>query len=95
MTDNTRPDDDIPALVAEEMRQARIANIPVDDQPRYVADRIRLRIAGSVEYTRKRSMSPSARAAEIKRRFRGDNIEELAKDFDLTTRRVRQILNEK
>lgn len=95
MTDIARNDDDIPSVVEEEMRQARIANIPLDDQPRYVADRIRLRIAGRVEYTRKRAISPSQRAAEIRRRFTGNNIDELAKEFDLTTRRVKQILFEK
>jgi hypothetical protein len=95
MTDTARTDDDIPSVVEEEMRQARIANIPLDDQPRYVADRIRLRIAGRVEYTRKRAMSASQLAAEVRRRFTGDNIDELAKFFDRTPRRIRQILFEK
>jgi Mor family transcriptional regulator len=95
MTDTARTDDDIPSVVEEEMRQARIANIPLDDQPRYVADRIRLRIAGRVEYTRKRAMSPTQRAAEIRSRFTGNNIDELARDFDLTTKRIRQIVNER
>lgn len=87
--------DDIPTVVEEEMRLARLANIPPDDQPRYVADRLRLRIAGRVEYTRKRSMSPAQRAAEIRRRFTGNNIDELAREFDLTTKRIRQIVNDR
>lgn len=95
MTDIARTDDDIPSVVEEEMRQARIANIPLDDQPRYVADRIRLRIAGRVEYTRKRAMSPAQRAADIRSRFTGNNIDELSKETGLTPRRIRQIVNER
>lgn len=95
MTDTTRTDNDIPSVVEEEMRLARLANIPADDQPRYVADRIRLRIAGRAEYTRKRSMSPAQRAAEIRRRFTGNNIDELAREFDLTTKRIRQIVSDR
>jgi hypothetical protein len=88
-----RIDDDIPTVVEEEMRLARLANIPADDMPRYVADRIRLRIAGAVSYTRKRQGSPAQRAAEIRRKFTGDNIAELAREFDLTPNRIRQIVN--
>lgn len=90
-----KENDDIPSLVAEEMHRAQIANIPLADQPRYVADRIRLCIAGSNDYVRKRALSPAARRAEIKRRFTGDNIDDLARDYDLTPRRIRQILAEK
>ena len=86
---------DVPMLVAEEIRLAQIAQIPATDQPNYVADRIRRRISGCLEYTRKRSMSPSARAAEIKRRFDGSNAAELAREFDLSMRRIQQIVNKR
>lgn len=91
----TNATEDIPALVAEEMRAAQLANIPLSDQPKYVADKLRLRIAGTVEYTRKRPLSPAHRAAAIRNKFTGNNAAELAKEHDLTPRRVKQIVNGK
>lgn len=93
MTNNTN--EDIPALVAEEMRAAQLANIPLSDQPKYVSDKIRLRIAGTVEYTRKRALSPARRADDIRKKFTGNNVAELAKEHDITPRRVQQIVNGK
>lgn len=93
--ENIKTDDDIPSVVEEEMRLARVANIPIDDQPRYVADRIRLRIGGCYDYVRKRALSPAARRAEIRRKFTGNNVDELAAEYDLTVRRVRQIINDR
>lgn len=93
--ENIKTDDDIPSVVEEEMRLARVANIPIDDQPRYVADRIRLRIGGCYDYVRKRTMSPDQRKSEIRRRFTGNNVAELASEFDLTHRRIRQIISGK
>lgn len=86
--------EDIPTLVAEEIAAANQAGIPSSDQPSYVADRLRHRIAGSAEYTRKRAMSASQRHVEIRAKFNGRNVEELSREYDLTPRRVRQILSE-
>lgn len=86
---------DIPTIVAEEIRLAQLADIPATDQPGYVADRIRSRIAGCREYTRKRQMPPAVRAAEIRRRFDGTNIAALSVEFDLSQRRIGQIVNSK
>lgn len=91
----TTPAEDIPELVYQEMQAAQASNIPPADQPRYVADRIRQRIGGAHEYTRKRPMSPAQRAAEIRRRFNGRNLPELAKEFDLSLRRAQQIVFQK
>lgn len=93
MTINTT--EDIPDLVAQEMRAAQLANIPLPDQPKYVADKLRLRISGTDGYVRKRPLSPARRAADIRRRFDGANIPELAKEYELTLRRVQQIVNGK
>jgi len=93
MTINTT--EDIPDLVAQEMRAAQQANIPLPDQPKYVADKLRLRISGTVEYTRKRALSPARRAADIREKFTGNNVSELAKEYDITPRRVQQIVNGK
>lgn len=84
--------EDIPSIVAEEIAAAHQAGVLPTDQPSYVANRLRQRIAGSAEYTRKRPMSPAQRSAEIKRRFNGRNFAELAREFDVTQRRVRQIV---
>lgn len=89
-----RSPEDIPEVVAEEIAAAHQAGIPPPDQPAYVADRIRLRIAGSVEYTRKRPLSPARRAELIVARFDGTNARALALEFDVSIRRVRQILND-
>lgn len=90
---NIKTDDDIPNLVAEELRQAQAADIPPIDLPRYVADRIRLRIGGGYDYVRKRTLSPDQRKSEIRQKFTGNNFTELARTYDLSVRRIRQIVN--
>lgn len=86
--------EDIPTLVAEEIAAANHAGIPNSDQPSWVADRLRHRIAGGAGYIRKRALTPSQRCAEIKAKFNGTNIDALALEYGLTPRRVRQIVNE-
>lgn len=93
MTTIESTSDDIPSLVAQEITAAHKAGIPATDQPGYVADRIRHRLSGSDLYIRKRALSPSARAKEIRDRFNGRNIGELADAYNLSARRIRQILN--
>lgn len=89
----TAPAEDIPALVEQEIIAAQAANIPPADQARYVADRIRHRIGGGYEYTRKRPLSPSQRRAAIKAEWKGNNLDALAAKWNLSTRRIRQIVN--
>lgn len=86
--------DDIPSIVAQEIAAALQAGIPSSDQPSYVADRIRHRLSGADLYVRKRALSPADRAREIRTRFNGRNIGELAAAYNLSARRVRQIVNE-
>ena len=86
--------DDIPTIVAEEIAAAQRAGIPEADRPSYVADRLRYRIAGSADYVRKRALPPRQRRAEILTRFNGRNLADLAREFDISVRRVRQILSE-
>lgn len=97
MTNIDRIDEnqDTPDLAEEEINQALIANIPLSDLAKYVADRIRLRNSGATCYIRKKPMSPQRRKEEIKRKFSGKNISELAKEYDLTTKRIRQIISGK
>lgn len=87
--------DDIPTIVADEIAAAHRAGIPIADQPEYVKDRLRHRLSGDVGYIRKRDLSPQARRAEIRRRFNGKNLRDLALEFGLTPRRVRQILSDR
>lgn len=87
--------DDIPTIVAEEIAAAHRAGIPESDQPSYVADRLRNRIAGDVAYTRKKRMTPAQRAEQIRTRFDGRNVIELAREFEVTPRRVRQIVSDR
>lgn len=89
----TAPAEDIPELVALEMVAAQAANIPLIDQPRYVADRIRLRIGGGYEYIRKSSMSPAQLRESIKKEWRGNNVTELSLKWNRSARRIRQIVN--
>ena len=87
--------DDIPTIVAEEIQSAHQAGIPPSDQPSYVADRLRYRIAGDVAYTRKKRMTAAQRAEQIRTRFDGRNVLEPAREFDITPRRVRPIVSER
>jgi len=87
--------EDIPTIVAEEIAAAHQAGIPPSDQPDYIKDRLRYRIAGNADYVRKRDLSPAQRKHEIRRRFNGKNLRELASEFDITPRRVRQIVSER
>lgn len=89
---NEEINNDIPDLVAAEILAAQQAGIPEIDRPAYVADRLRLRLAGSVEYVRKRALNPAKRAEDIRRRFNGHNQAELAREYKLTLRRVQQII---
>lgn len=89
----TAPAEDIPALVEQEIIAAQAANIPPADQARYVADRIRHRIGGGYEYTRKRPLSPAKRAEAIRGEWRGNNLDELAKKWNLSTRQIRRIVS--
>lgn len=86
--------EDIPSIVAEEIVAANKAGIPPVDQPSYVADRLRMRIAGTEQYVRKRKLSPSERAQQIRQRFTGRNVAALAVEYNLSPRRVRQIIRE-
>jgi Mor family transcriptional regulator len=94
MTTSTRSTDDIPSIVAQEISAAHQAGIPTLDQPDYIADRLRHRLSGSDLYIRKRALSPTDRAREIRARFNGRNIGELAGLYELSDRRIRQIVNE-
>ncbi len=85
-------DEDIPSIVAEEIGAAQRAGIPPQEQAAYVAERLRFRIAGTVQYVRKNQMSARQRCAEIRRLFNGCNKRELAKQFGLTQRRIGQIV---
>lgn len=86
--------EDIPTIVAEEIVAAQRAGIPANDQPGYVSDRVRFRIAGSLQYVRKTRASPAERRAAILRDFDGRNYAALAAEHGLSERRVRQILDE-
>jgi len=94
MTQYAETADDIPSIVAQEISAAHQAGIPSHDQPGYVADRLRHRLSGSDLYVRKRALSPTERAREIRARFTGRNIGELAMLYQLSERRIRQIVNE-
>jgi Mor family transcriptional regulator len=86
--------DDLPTIVADEIAAAHQAGIPPADQPEYIKDRLRHRLSGDVGYIRKRDLSPHARRDAIRRRFNGKNMRDLALEFGLTVRRVRQILRD-
>ena len=93
MTTATAPDNDILDLVAEEIAAAQVAGIPACDLPKYVVDRLRLRTQSCYQYIRKRALSPTRRAAEICNRFTGTNGKDLAAEYNLSLRRVEQIVN--
>ncbi len=85
--------EDIPSIVAEEIDAAQRAGIPPCEQSTYVADRLRFRIAGTEQYVRRRSLTPAQRAEEIRKSFNGRNARELARAYQVSVRRVQQIVN--
>lgn len=84
--------EDLPSIVAEEIAAAQQAGIPLLDQPNYVADRLRYRIAGTDLYVRKSRLSAAEKRELLKREFTGNNLAEAAAKAGVSPRRARQIL---
>lgn len=64
-----------------------------DDAAAALVERVLMRLGGGHLYLpKKRTESPRARHQEIRARFKGDNVAELAREFGLTARSVRRIV---
>ena len=91
-TDNADP----VAVIEQEARAVALSfgvSAP-DDAAAALVDRVLMRLGGDRLYLpKKRSESPRARHQEIRNRFKGDNVAELAREFKLTPRSVRRIVN--
>ena len=87
--------DDLGAVVEEEFKAALDRGIAENDLPAAVADRVRQRMAGHIGYVRKRKLSPAERQRRIVQEFTGNNAAELAKKYELTVRRIGQIISSK
>lgn len=91
-TDNTNP----VAVIEQETRAVALSfgvSTP-DDLAAALVERVLMRLGGGQLYLpKKRAESPRARNQEIRARFRGDNVAELAREFGLTARSVRRIVS--
>lgn len=91
-TDNTDP----VAVIEQEARAVALSfgvSTP-DDAAAALVERVLMRLGGGQLYLpKKRAESPRARHQEIRARFRGDNVTELAREFGLTARSVRRIVS--
>lgn len=91
-TDNTDP----VAVIEQEARAVALSfgMAAPDDVASALVERLMLRLGGDRLYLpKKRAESPRARHQEIRARFRGDNVAELAREFGITARSVRRIVN--
>ena len=86
-----------PVTVIEQETRAVALSFGVstpDDLAAALVDRVLMRLGGDRLYLpKKRAESPRARHQEIRARFRGDNVAELAREFGLTPRSVRRIVS--
>ncbi|OGB68583.1 MAG: hypothetical protein A2486_16105 [Burkholderiales bacterium RIFOXYC12_FULL_65_23] len=91
-TDNTDP----VAVIEQETRAVALSfgvSTP-DDLASALVERVLMRLGGGQLYLpKKRTESPRVRHQEIRARFKGDNVAELAREFGLTTRSVRRIVS--
>lgn len=98
MTDIDTPDASDHALdiIEEEARAvAQCFGVPVpEDAASMIIDRIIARLAGSNIYIPKKSLRDRSRIRRhIRLRYTGNNIRELAREYDMSERWVRKIVN--
>ena len=76
-------------LVAEGMEQQRAKEVGLR-----LAEHVRVEWGGQAQYIpRGTSYACSLRDFEIFEKFRGDNYDQLAREYDMSEMRVRQIIN--
>lgn len=95
-------DDDYPetlGLIANAAYTWLTTRLQLEHQPAAeaalsIADTVRKEIGGSLQYIPKgTAWELSKRDREIYSRFRGDNYDQLAREFHLTEMRIRQIID--
>lgn len=91
-TDNIDP----VAVIEQEARAVALSfgMAAPDDVASALVERLMLRLGGGQLYLpKKRVESPRVRHQQIRARFRGDNVADLAREFGLTPRSVRRIVS--
>jgi Mor family transcriptional regulator len=90
-TDNTDP----VAVIEQEARAVALSfgMAAPDDVASALVERLMLRLGGDRLYLPKKRTESRARHQEIRARFRGDNVADLAREFGLTARSVRRIVS--